>query len=173
MQQLVYSQLRFQTPTKQTQSIDGYLPLKQTQSSGGYTAVGIIKDFCTAGQKNVCDSGEVSYGGSLWRFSNYTLQTDINPTSSAQFIDYSRCNNPCPTSDIQSVWIGVYANIDDTAGVSNEVLNQADNAQANGTIKLINGSKDGGLPMMISGRCLMVGDDALSTYGKLVAQYCV
>ena len=148
-------------------------PTKQTQSSGGYTAVDIIKDFCTAGQRNVCDSGGVSSGGSLWRFSNYTLQTDINPTSSAQFVDFSRCHTTCAYSEIQSVWIGVYANIEETAGASNEVLNQADNAQANGTINQINGSRDGGLPMMISSRCLMVGDDALSTYGQLVKLYCV
>jgi hypothetical protein len=57
--------------------------------------------------------------------------------------------------------------------VFNEVNDQSVHAVQNGTINQINGSRDGGLPMMQSGRCLMVGDDALSTYGKIVVQYCV
>jgi hypothetical protein len=70
-------------------------PTKQTQNISGYTAKDIIKDFCQSGQKDVCDDGSVSYDGSLWEFSNYTLQTDVTPTSSAQFVDFSRCHTSC------------------------------------------------------------------------------
>jgi hypothetical protein len=148
-------------------------PTKQTQNSGRYAAKDIIKGFCNTGQNDVCDSGRVSYGGSLWEFSSYTLQTDVNPTSSVQFVDFSRCHTSCAYSELQSVWIGVYASVDDMIRVFGEVSDQSDHAVQNGTINQINGSRDGELPMMQSGRCLMVGDDALTTYGKLVAQYCV
>ena len=161
------------TQAPATRAVSQPTQIPTTQNNAGYTATDIIKDLCNAGQNDVCDSGRVSYGGSLWSFSNYTLQTDVNPASSAQFVDTSRCQTPCAYSEIQPVWIGVYSSVDDMIRVFNEVLNQADNAQANGTINQINGSRDGTLPMMQSGRCLMVGDDALSIYGKLVTQYCV
>ena|SRR5258708_2671720 len=161
------------TQAPATRAVSQPAQIPTTQNNAGYTATNIIKDLCNAGQNDVCDSGRVSYGGSLWSFSNYTIQTDVNPASSAQFVDTSRCQTSCAYSEIQPVWIGVYSSVDDMTRVFNEVLNQADNAQANGTINQINGSRDGTLPMMQSGRCLMVGDDALSIYGKLVTQYCV
>ncbi len=142
------------TQAPATRAVSQPAQIPTTQNNAGYTATNIIKDLCNAGQNDVCDSGRVSYGGSLWSFSNYTIQTDVNPASSAQFVDTSRCQTSCAYSEIQPVWIGVYSSVDDMTRVFNEVLNQADNAQANGTINQINGSRDGTLPMMQSGRCL-------------------
>lgn len=146
-------------------------PAPTVQSTPAYTASTLIHDFCQAGS---CP-GQESYGGSLWAFSNYTLQTDVNPTSSVQFIDYSRCGQTCAYDELQSVWIGVYASQDNTIQAYNEVNDEWYNAVANGTTGPMNGiANTVNTPpvMMISGDCLLVGADMNTSYGQLASKSC-
>jgi hypothetical protein len=113
-----------QTPTKQTQSTDGYDPTKQTQSTDGYTANDVLNKFRSAGQV-----ASIIQGASLndWIVPGVS-SNDLNnwpsipPLSQVGFIAPYTCP-PQSTCDPFTTWVGVYASADQAERVYNQLLN--------------------------------------------------